>query len=59
VRKFSKGVKVYKLRRDSSFMILGGRTQEKVRARRSLEVEEISEKEIDNQGSQRRIAKSR
>jgi hypothetical protein len=42
MRKVSKGVRVDKLRRDSYFVIMGGRTQEKVRAGRSLEVEEIS-----------------
>jgi hypothetical protein len=59
VCKVSERVRVDKLRRDSSFVILWRRTQEKVRTGRSFEAEEISRRRIDGQGSQRRIAKSR
>jgi hypothetical protein len=45
VRKVSEGVRVDKLRRDSSFMILWEQTQEKVRTGQSFGAEEILKEE--------------
>jgi hypothetical protein len=45
VCKVSEGVRVDKLRRDSSFVILWRRTQEKVRTGRSFRAEEILKEE--------------
>jgi hypothetical protein len=45
VCKFSKGIRVDKLRRDSSFVILWRRTQEKVQTGRRFRVEEILKEE--------------
>jgi hypothetical protein len=45
VHKFSEGIRVDKFRRDSSFVILWRRIQEKVRARKSVRLGEILEEE--------------
>jgi hypothetical protein len=55
VRKVSEGVRVDKLRRDSSFVILWRRTQEKVRTGRSFERKKSSRRRINGQGSQEEI----
>jgi hypothetical protein len=51
-RKVSEGVRVDKLRRDSSFVIPGRRTQEKVRTEEALERKKSSRRRINGQGSQ-------
>jgi hypothetical protein len=57
--KVSEGVRVDKLRRDSSFVILWEQTQERLRAGRSFGAEEILKEENQRPGFAGRIAKSR
>jgi hypothetical protein len=60
VCKVSEGVRVYKLRRDSSFVITVEKDPgEGFEQNGALEQKKSSRRRINGQGSQRRIAKSR
>jgi hypothetical protein len=58
VRKFSEGIKVDNLRRDSSFVIPWRRTQEKVRTGRSFREDEILKEEESKVRSHRGSSRS-